>query len=300
MNLQITLSSIIITLFLNNVYAESYEAKACKAALDKGDAMTALKQAEKAISNNNREIDAFICQGRALAASEKLDAALSSFKKADALATDAFDKTISTLLIGRTYHTLKQNELAITSFQQTLTHAKAANNQAFERIAHNAIGDVYFEDNQYAQALPEYMGGTKLAANDNERGESYEKVALTHHKMGQNDMALEYQLKAYLMHDTVGTLDQYAHTSVELGRYYAITKNYSGAENILNKIIKFAKEQGGAYYEAQGSYVLAQVKVATGDIPTAKTLIEKAKSIAKNTNDKALEMEITQETTGLF
>jgi tetratricopeptide (TPR) repeat protein len=144
------------------------------------------------------------------------------------------------------------------------------------------------------------MGGTKLAANDNERGESYEKVALTQHKMGQNDLALEYQLKAYLMHDTVGTLDQYAHTSVELGRYYAITKNYSGAENILNKIIKFAKEQGGAYYEAQGSYVLAQVKVATGDIPTAKTLIEKAKSIAKNTNDKALEMEISQETAGLF
>jgi tetratricopeptide (TPR) repeat protein len=300
MKLQVTLSLIITTLFLNNVYAESSESMACKAALDKGDAMTALKQAEKALSNNNKEIDALICQGRALAASENLDAALSSFKQADTLATDSFDKTISTLLIGRTYHTLKQNELAIASFQQTLINAKTANNLAFERIAHNAIGDVYFESNQYDKALPEYMAGTKLAANDNERGESYEKVAITHHKMSANDLALEYQLKAYLMHDTVGTLDQYAHTSVELGRYYAITKNYTGAENILNKIIKFAKEQGGAYYEAQGSYVLAQVKVAIGDIPTAKTLIERAKSIAKKTNDKALEIEIAQETAGLF
>lgn len=300
MKLQITLSSIFIALFLNNVYAESSETIACKAALDKGDAVAALKQSEKALSNNSKEVDAFICQGRALMATTKLDLALSSFKQADTLSTDAFDKTIATLLIGRTYHALKQDDLAITSFQQTLENAKAASNKAFERIAHNAMGDVYFESNQYAQALPEYMAANKLAANDNERGESYERVASTHHKMNQNDLAVEYQLKAYLMHDTAGTLDQYAHSSVELGRYYVIIKSYTSAENILNKIIKFAKDQGGAYYEAQGSYVLAQVKVAKGDIATAKNLIENAKLIAKNTNDKALDAEIDQETAGLF
>jgi tetratricopeptide (TPR) repeat protein len=300
MKLQITLSSIIISLFLNNVYADSSETIACKAALDKGDVVAAQKQAEKALSKNSKETEAYICQGRALMATTKFDLALSSFKQAGTLSTDAFDKTIATLLIGRTYHALKQDDLAIESFQQSLENAKAAKNRAFERAAHNGIGDIYFEGNQYAQALPEYMAATKLAANDNERGESYEKVALTHHKMNQNDLAVEYQLKAYLMHDTAGTLDQYAHSSVELGRYYAITKSYSSAENILNKIIKFAKEQGGAYYEAQGSYVLAQVKAAKGDIATARSLIENAKLIAKNTNDKALDAEIDLETAGLF
>jgi len=300
MKLQVTLSSIFIALFLNNVYAESTETTACKSALDKGDVTTALKQAEKALKNNNKEVEAFICQGRALVASEKLDAALASFKQADTLSNDAFDKTISSLLIGRVYHKLNQNDQAIASFQQTLSNAKAANNQGFERVAHNSIGDVYFVSKQYEQALPEYKAGAKLAANDNERGESYEKTALTHHKMNQNDLAVEYQLKAYLMHATAGTLDQYAHSSVELGRYYLITKNYSSAENILNKIIKFAKEQGGAFYEAQGSYVLAQVKVAKGDAATAKSLIENAKAIAKNTNDKELEAEIQQETAGLL
>ncbi len=300
MKLQVTLSSIFITLFLNNVYAENSEVTACKAALDKGDIATALKQAEKAISNNNKETEAFICRGRALVASEKLDAGLASFKQADMLSIDSFDKTISSLLIGRTYHKLNQNEQAIASFQQTLLNAKAANNKGFERVAHNAIAEVYFASNQYEQALPEYVEGIKLSANDNERGESYEKTALTHHKMNQNELALEYQLKAYLMNDTAGTLDQYAHSSVELGRYYLLTKNYSNAENILNKIIKFAKEQGGAFYEAQASYVLAQVKVAKGDTTEAKSLIENAKSIAKNTKDKELEAEIQQETAGLF
>jgi tetratricopeptide (TPR) repeat protein len=300
MKLQITLSYILITLFLNNVYAESVEVMACKAALDKGDAAIALKQAEKAIITNNKEIEAFICQGRALAFSDKLEEALASFKQADALSTDAFDKTISSLLIGRTYHSLNQKDQAIASFQQTLINAKAAGNLGFERVAHNAIGDVYFANKQYEEARTEYMAGTKLAANDNERGDSYEKVALTNHKMNQNDLAVEYQLKAYLMHDTVGTLDQYAHSSVELGRYYLITKSYTSAENILNKIIKLAKEQGGAFYEAQGSYVLAQVKVARGDVTAARSLIENAKLIAKNTKDKELAAEIEQETAGLF
>lgn len=300
MKLQITLGSIFITLFLNNVYAESAASSACKAALDKGDVISALKQAEKALGNNNKEIEALICHGRALAASDKLDAALSSFKLADTLSTDAFEKIISSLLIGRTYNALNKNDQAIASFQQTLLNAKVAKNQGFERLAHNAMGDVYFASKKYELALPEFVAGTKLAANDNERGESYEKVALTHHKMNQNDLAVEYQLKAYLMHDTAGTPDQYAHSSIELGRYYLITKSYTSAENILNKIIKFAKEQGGAFYEAQGSYVLAQVKVAKGDIVEAKRLIENAKNIAKNTKDKGLEAEIEQETAGLF
>jgi tetratricopeptide (TPR) repeat protein len=300
MKLQVTLSSIIITLFFNNIYAASKEADACNQAFQKGDVSSALIQAKKALSNNNSDKDALICQGRALTAKSDFDAALASYKLADAQSTDAFDKTISALLIGRTYSSLKQNELAIASFQQTIMNAKAAKNQAFERMGHNEIGDVYFESNQLAQALAEYMLGSKLAANDNERGESYEKAALTHHKMNQNDLALEYQIKSYLMYDKVGTLDQYAHSSIELGRYYNISKNYTSAENVLNKIIKFAKEQGGAYYEAQGSYVLAKVKVAKGDIPAAKTLVEYAKSIAKTTNDKALAQEIDQETAGLF
>jgi len=300
MKLQTTLISIFIILFLNNVYAANSEALTCKTALDKGDALAALKLAEKALSNNNKASEAYICQGRALMVMAKIDLALSSFKQASTLSTDSFEKAVATLLIGRAYRALNQDELAIESFQQAAENAKAASNKTFERLAHNAIANVYFEGSQYAKALGEYMLASKLAENDNERGESYENIALTHHKLNQNDLAVEYQLKAYLMHDTAGTLDQYAHSSIELGRYYVITKSYVSAENILNRIIKFAKEHGGAYYEAQGSYVLAQVKAAKGDLTTAKSLIENAKLIAKNTDDKALDAEIEHETAGLF
>jgi hypothetical protein len=46
--------------------------------------------------------------------------------------------------------------------------------------------------------------------------------------------------------------------------------------------------------------VLAQVKAAKGDVIVAKSLIENAKAIAKNTKDKELEAEIEQETAGLL
>lgn len=287
-------------MFINNVYANNIDATACTQALEKGDIATALEQANNVLNDNKNDKDALICQGRALAGKNDFNGALIAFKLADANSTDAFDKTISTLLIGNTYKALKQYELAIASYEQTALNAKAAKNVAFERLSYNAIGSVYAENKQLEQALVAYMQGSKLAANDNERGDSYEKIAFTYHHMNQHDLALDYQIKAYFMHAAVGTLDQRAHTSIELGRYYMLAKNYVSAENTLNKVIKLAKEQGGAYYEAQGSYVLAKVKVAMGDIPTAKALIAYAKTIAKNTNDKALDEEINQETQGLF
>lgn len=300
MKLQVSLSILLITLFINNVYAISLESTACKQAYDQGDAKTALAQASKALNINKKDNDALLCQGRTHATMGDFSNALVSFKLAETLASNAYDKAVATLLTGNAYKSLKQYDAAISSYQQTILHANAANNQFFERLAHNGIGDVYSEKDQLAQGLVEYELGNKLAANDNERAESFEKLALAYHNLNKNSLALEYQIKAYLMNETAGNLDQYAHSSIELGRYYAIEKKYASAENVLNKIIKFAKEQGGAYFEAQGSYILAKVKVATGDMPAAKALIANAKMIAKNTHDKLLDEEIDQETKNLL
>lgn len=300
MKLYITLTFVFISLFFNNVYAISPGASACNQAYVKGDLKEALAQATKLLNGNPSDKDALLCQGRVLSASGDLNAALAAFKLADVQSEDAFDKTIVTLLTGHAYAAGKQSDSAIASYQQAIVHAKSAKNQSFEYMAQNSIGDIYFEAKQYPLALAAYLSSNKLVSNDNERGESNERVALTYHFMNQHDLALEYQIKAFLMLSSVGTLDQYAHSGIELGRYYTIEKSYVSAENTLNKIIKFAKEQGGAYYEAQASYMLAKLKVATGDNASAQTLLAYAKRIAKDTHDKALAEEIEQETQHLF
>lgn len=300
MKLQITLISAFMTLFFNNVYAISDDAHACNKAYDQGDFTSATTLAAKALNTSKNDRDALICKGRILSAQGDLESALAAFKSADKLSTDAFDKTIIALITGHAYKNAKQYEQAISSYQQSLKQAGIAKSKAFERVSHLGIGNVYFEKNQYTEALEAYLTANKLDANDNERAESFEKIALTYHLLNQHELALEYQVKAFFMNEKSGTLDQFAHSSIELGRYYAAAKNYTSAENTLNKIIKFAKEQGGAYYEAQGYYVLAQVKAATGDVQSAKTLIEKAQLIAKDTNDIALADEITKETQHLI
>ncbi len=292
MRFKLCLIYIWATFFAAYAHAASVGVTACKNALDQGDAKLALTQAQKAVSANKKDVEAHICQGRALLELENFDAALLAFMKADTLTTDPFDKTISNLLIGRTYAVLKKNDLAMLSFNQTLQNAKSAKNVGFERVAHHAMGDLYFDNQQYEQAVPEYALGIQLAANDNERGESNEKLALTYHKLNQNDRALEFQLKAFLMHSNAGTLDQYAHSSIELGHYYALIKNYSSAENTLNQIITFAQNQGGAFYEARASYVLAQVKVAKGELVAAQSLLAHAKEIALKIKANDLQTEI--------
>lgn len=300
MKLQITLTSLFISLFINNVYAVSDDAFACNKAYEQGDLANASSLAVKALNANKNDRDALICQGRTYSAQGNLESALTAFKSADKFSADAYDKTVIVLITGHAYKNAKQYEQAISSYQQSLKHAGLATNKPFERASHFGIGNVYFETKQYASALESYLAASKLDANDNERGESFERIALTYHLLDQHELAVEYQVKAFIMHEKSGTLDQFAHSSIELGRYYAAVKNYASAENTLNKIIKFANEQGGAYYEAKGCYVLAQVKAAEGDMDSAKALIEKAKSIAKNTNDADLADEITKETQDLI
>jgi len=299
MKLQSTLTLIFTLLIINNVYAMDADIVKCNAAVDNRDAAGALTIANHALKANKNDIDALICKGRAFSISGDVQGAVTTLKQAADLSPTPFDKTVVAILTGNAYKMAKQYDQAIESYHQAAELAKTDKNQNYERISINLAGDSFFETQKYQQALDAYTAASKLAANDNERGESYENIALTHHKLGQNDAALEYQIKAYFTHEKVGTLDQYAHSSIELGRYYTIAKNYVAAENTLNKIIKFAKEQGGAYYEAQGYYLLAKVKVATGDKPAALALIEKANKIAQETKDQALTQEILDETAGI-
>lgn len=300
LKLQTTLISSFMLLFFNNVYAITSAAADCNQAYEQGNADSAIALAQKALTVDKNDRDALICQGRSLSAKSDLNGALLAFKTADTLSADALDRAVIALITGHAYKLAMQFDQAILSYQQAVAQAQTAKYNSVERMSQLAIGDIHFNAKQYDKALAAYLASSQLDANDNERAESDEKIAITYHITHQHDLALEYQIKAFLMNEKSGTLDQYANSSIELGRYYAAVKNYVSAESTLKKIIQFAKDQGGAYFEAKGSCVLAQVKAALGDNVSAKALVTQAKLIAKNTNDKALEEEIKLETQHLF
>ena len=296
MKLQNTLTIILSTLIINNVYADEPTTAKCNEAINQNAFSTALSLAEQSLKQNASDKDALICKGRALSAMGDSAAAITSLTQAKKLTKEPFEQIIVEILMGNALRSADQTEQAISAYTQAAALAKGQNNQNYERISFNQIGDTYFSKQQYSQALSAYEQAYKLTANDNERGESYENIALTHHQLKDHNTALAYQIKAYVTHEKVGSLDQYAHSSIELGRYYAIEKNYTAAENVLNKIIKFAKEQGGAYFEAKGLSVLAKVKLAQGKQAEADKLTAAAKKIAQDNKDVALGKEIDEET----
>ncbi|MBM3351101.1 MAG: tetratricopeptide repeat protein [Betaproteobacteria bacterium] len=295
-----TLAFLFNLLIINNSYAISPDAADCNIAFERGDLQKAIAKSANALSVDGKDRDALMCRGRIHGVQKNLAAALADLTAADALSSHPFDKAVIALLSSHAYKASQQYEQAIASYQQTITLAQVAKHKGFERLSNLAIGDIRFNDKQYDQALDHYLKANLLDANDNERADSFERIALAYHKKGQHDAAIENGVKAFLMREKSGSLDQYAQTSIQLGRYYVAAKDYVKAESTLNRIIKFAKERGGAYYEAQGSYVMAQVKAATGDKASAKTLIEHAKSIATNSRDSELATEIETETRDLL
>jgi tetratricopeptide (TPR) repeat protein len=294
--LQITLINTFITLFLIsfNAYSDELSNKisSCLQSLDKGDltqAVTASGVALK-IAPDNR--DALLCKGRALGAQGNYDAALSTLDSAAKQSQPGFEQIITNIFIGNLHKANNKNADALASYENSLAICEAEKNDKFKRINLNLIGETQAQNNDQKAALASYIAGSKLSMNDNERADSYERLATAYSALDQHDLAIENQLKGVLMQEKSGTLDQYADASLALGHVYTQAKDYKGAENTYAKLLQFAKDNGGAYYEARASYELAQIKALRGDASSAKTLLADALKISKNIGEGDLTTKI--------
>lgn len=300
MKLNITLTSLFILLFFNKAYAISEDAHACNKAFDQGDYKSASEFAEKALKASTSDREAYICKGRIQSDLGNLPLALEAFTSAEKLSKDTLDKAVVALITGHAYRNAKDYPSAINNYEKSLSLADKARNKPLARLAHLNIGHVHFDTQAYEQALKAYQIANKLDANDNDRGISHEQIAAAYHALKQHDLAVEHQVKAYIMHEKSGSIDQFANASIELGRYYFYAQNYTSAESTLKKIIKLANEQGGPFYEAKGLAILAQVKAAAGDKNAARQLAEDARRVAKTMMDAEFETQISNETEALL
>ncbi len=280
---------------LNNItYAQDVSDKntACNAALDKGNIANAVSISDDILKQEPNNHDGLLCKGRALGAQGKYDAALNALELAAKQSKPGFDEIISYLLIGNLHLENKKYAGAIVSYEKSLKICEAEKNDKFKRINLNLIGETYAQNNDLNAALARYLAGSKLAMNDNERADSFERLGATYNALDQHDLAIEYQLKGVIMQKKVGTLDQYANASLALGQVYEKAKEYPNAEKTYTKLIQFAKDNGGVYYEAKASHELALIKATGGDTSSAKAIMSVALKIANNLGARALASEI--------
>ena len=296
--IQVTLILIVNSLFLFSLSANANITEVaeklgeCTAALNKGDLNTAVKTSADLLKLDPKNHEGLQCNGRALGVQGKYAEAVSALEASAANTTDGFEQIISYLFLGNLHKDNNKNAEAIASYEKSIKVCELEKNDKYKRISLNLMAEAQAQNKDFSAALTSYLAGSKLAMNDNERADSFERLASTYKALGQYDQAIEYQIKGVSMQQKAGTLDQYANANLALGDIYIAAKNYANAEKTFANLAKFSNDQGGAYFEAKADVGLAQTKTATGDKTAAKMFVDKAKNIAKDTKDKVLEQEI--------
>lgn len=277
------LSFILLILFNFNINAAEVDPQiiACNAALNNQQYDAAISKANAAIKHKELAAQGMMCKGRALLALGKQNEAKAEFVAAEKKASNDFDKTVANLLLGNIEKEQKHYLEAIKLYEAALISSKKDDNRNFTRVSYNLIGETYGLLNDHDAALKYLEEGEKLALNDNERADSYERIAANYQAQQQFESAVEYQIKGVAMQKKAGTLDQYAEANLTLGQLYMQGKDYAHAEQTYAKLIKFSQDNGGAYYEAKTNIYLAQAKLAQRDTATANELLVKARAIAE-------------------
>lgn len=283
-NLEITSYLSFISLILFNLTINAAEVDpqiiACNAALNNQQYDAAVIKANVAIKQKALASQGHMCKGRALLALGKEDEAKTEFLAAEKNAASDFDKTVANLLLGNWEKGHQHYQEAIRLYELALDFAKKDSNRNFTRVSYNLIGDTYGLLNDHVTALKYLEEGEQLAMNDNERADSYERIAACYQAQQQFENAVKYQVKGISMQQKAGTLDQYAEANLTLGQIYTQGKDFANAEKTYIKLIKLSQDNGGAYYEAKTNIYLAQTKLAQGDSDAANALLAQAKTIA--------------------
>lgn len=283
--LEITSYSSLILLILLSININAAEVDpqiiACNTAMNNQQYEAAITKANTAIKQKELASQGHMCKGRALLALGKETDAKAEFMSAEKKAANDFDKTVANLLLGNWEKGHEHYQEAIKLYETALSFAKKDSNRNFTRVCYNLIGDTYGLLNDHVTALKYLEEGEQLAMNDNERADSYERIAACYQAQQQFDQAVKYQVKGISMQQKAGTLDQYAEANLTLGQIYTQGKDFSNAEKTYTKLIKFSQDNGGAYYEAKTNIYLAQTKLAQGDNAAANELLSQAKTIAE-------------------
>lgn len=268
----------------------------CTQAINQGDVNKAVNISVEILKADANSRDGLLCKGRALGAQGNYKEALSAFEQGATQSKQPFEKIIDYLLIGNLHKDNKQYPAALASYEKSLAICLQQNNQKYTHINYLLIGETHALNNDLNAAIVNYKLSEKIAMNDNERADSQERLANTYSALGQHDLAIENQIRALLLQRRSGTLDQNANALLEMARIYMAAKEYQNAERAYGKLGQFAKENGGAYYEAKATIGLAQTKLALGDAATAKTLLADAQKTATSigANDLLNEINLLQ------
>ena len=282
MNRQFTLIIFFNLLFISNIYAYNLENN-CEKAIQENNLKIAAEEAINLIKE--KPFDGEFCLGKVMVNEDKLDNAIKQFEKSEKSAQHPADQMLAIMFKGLAYKEKDDINQAFTVFDTGYETAKLGNSKfvQFERRFLIQMGIIQETLEKYEDAYESFAKSLKASSNDDERAESYDRLARSAAKLKYYDRAREYSLKGSIKYMSAGYLGEYAELTLLKAEYEVLDDAYDLAMNTLEELEKLCIDAGGEYYLAKTYIQLHKLSKEDKDVYLAK-----AKEIANRIGAKDL------------
>ena len=266
---QLTLITFFNLLLLNNVFAYNNENN-CEKELSKNDYAKAKQEAEKLIDND--PFSGNFCLAKVFFNENKVSESISLFEKSEKLAQHPANQMLSIIFKGIAYKENNDLKQALSVFTTGYETAKLGNSKfvQFERRFLIQMGDVKERQKDNEKAYEYFAMSLKSSSNDDERAESYDRLAKCAANQGFYDRAREYSLKGSIMYQKSGFLNEFAELTILKGEYEVLDNDYEKGIRTLKDLEELCIEAGGDYFLAKTYLKLYQLSKEDKDLYLAK------------------------------
>ena len=256
-------------MFINNIYAYNLENN-CEKAIQGNNFKAATDEAIKLRKHN--AFDGEFCLGKVLVNENKLDDGIKQFEKSEKLAQHPADQLLAIMFKGLAYKEKNDLNQAFNVFNTGYETAKLGNSKfvQFERRFLIQMGNIQETLEKYEDAYESYAKSLKASSNDEERAESYDKLARSAAHQKYYDRAREYSLKGSVLYKKTGYLGEYAELTLLKAEYEVLDDAYDLAMNTLEELEKLCIDAGGEYYLAKTYIQLHKLSKDNKDAYLAK------------------------------
>lgn len=266
---QLTLIIFFNLLFFNNVFAYNSE-NDCEKELSRNDYAKAKQEAEKLI--NNDPFSGNFCMAKVLFSQNKAQESIALFEKTEKLAQHPADQMLSIMFKGLAYKENNDLKQAFSIFTTGYETAKLGNSKfiQFERRFLIQMGDAKEKEKDNEKAYEYFAMALKSSSNDDERAESYDRLAKSAASQGFYDRAREYSLKGSIMYQKSGYLGEFAELTILKGEYEVLDNDYEKGIRTLKDLEELCIEAGGDYYLAKTYLKLYKLSKEDKEVYLAK------------------------------
>lgn len=266
---QFTLILLFKLLFINNVYSYNLENN-CEKAIQGNNFKAATDEAIKLSKDN--AFDGEFCLGKVLVNENKLDDGIKKFEKSEKLAQHPADQLLAIMFKGLAYKEKNDLNQSFNVFNTGYETAKLGNSKfvQFERRFLIQMGNIQETLEKHEDAYESYAKSLKASSNDEERAESYDKLARSAAHQKYYDRAREYSLKGSVLYKKTGYLGEYAELTLLKAEYEVLDDAYDLAMNTLEELEKLCIDAGGEYYLAKTYIQLHKLSKDNKDAYLAK------------------------------